>query len=111
MVSDWIGALFFVVLMASVFLFLRKLSKPAQSTEQEFEKRAEEGGSLLSAGVSALQGMLQPEERRATEAVREFKEERSSNAAKAGEVPDKNVGSIRSGGSDQNSKHLETGEK
>ena len=109
--SDWIGALFIAALIVSAILFVRKLSRPVKSTEQEFEKRADEGASLLSAGVSALQGMLQPEERRASEAVREFRDERSSKAAKAGEVPDKNVGTSKPEESGDNSKHLKTGEK
>lgn len=100
MMSDWIGVLFFVAFAATAILLLRKLSRPMKRTEQEFERRAEESASLLGAGISALQGMLQPQERRATEAVREFREERTSKEAKIGEVPNKNIGTAEGTGPD-----------
>ena len=42
--SDWIGLLFFVLLVAGVVVGLKLLSRPQKRTEEEFERRAAEGG-------------------------------------------------------------------
>ena len=58
--GDWIGLAFFVLLIVGIFIGLKILSKPQNKTEEEFERGISESGSLLSAGVSALNGILNP---------------------------------------------------
>jgi hypothetical protein len=71
--ADWIGLIFLLLLLAVAFVGLKTLSKNRQSTEQEFEKRADEGASLLTAGVEAINGMLNPSAAKGKEAVTEVK--------------------------------------
>lgn len=72
--QDWIGAAFILILVAGALFGLRSLGRPRKSTEADFEKRASESASLLGAGVSALQGILDPADKKARESVREQEE-------------------------------------
>lgn len=74
--SDWIGLAFFLLIPIGIFIGLKLLSKKKVSTEQEFEQRASESGSLLSAGINALNGMLNPGEAKGKEAITEVKKGR-----------------------------------
>ncbi len=74
--SDWIGLAFFLLIPVAVLIGLKLLSKQKVRTEEEFEKGAEESASLLSAGVNALNGMLNPGEAKGKEAITEVKKGR-----------------------------------
>jgi hypothetical protein len=74
--SDWIGLGFFILLIAGIFFGLRALGRPRARTEAEFEKGAAESASLLSAGINALNGMLNPGEAKGKEAITEVKKGR-----------------------------------
>ena len=74
--SDWIGLAFFLLIPIGILIGLKLLSKDRKSSEQEFEHRASESGSLLTAGVNALNGMLNPESAKGKEAVTEIKKGR-----------------------------------
>lgn len=65
--NDWFGLLFFVLLIAGVFIGLKILAKPTRRTEEEFEKNAAESASLLGASMNALQEILDPAEARVKE--------------------------------------------
>lgn len=58
--SDWIGLLFFTLLIVGAFVGLKVLSKPHKRTTEEFERCAAEGGSMLGATVNALQEAIDP---------------------------------------------------
>ncbi len=51
--QDWIGLLFFVLLIVGAFVGLKMLGKSKPRTEEEFERGAAEG-SMLGASVNAL---------------------------------------------------------
>ncbi len=74
--GDLIGLAFFILIPVVIFIGLKLLSKNRKSTEQEFEQRASESGSLLSAGINALNGMLNPGEAKGKEAITEVKKGR-----------------------------------
>lgn len=74
--SDWIGLgiIGFIVLLGLIGLWF--LSKPYEVSVEEFEKRAAEAPSLLSAGFVGLQKMLDPAMTKAVEAQEDFKQGR-----------------------------------
>jgi hypothetical protein len=86
--SDWLGLIFFAVLVAGAYLGLRHLSRPGKRTEEEFEKGAEESASLLGAGVAALQGILDPAEQRSRIEVEESRQGRYQRRSVAGKTGD-----------------------
>lgn len=84
--NDWIGLLFFVLLIAGVFVGLKMLSKPRKTTADEFERNAAESASLLSASMNALNGMLNPEAGRGQETVTQLKEGRFARKRREGKA-------------------------
>jgi len=72
--SDWIGLIFFVFLIVGIFVGLKVLSKPVTRTEAEFERGAAESASMLGAGMSALQEILDPSAAKAKEVKMQMKE-------------------------------------
>jgi len=74
--GDWIGlgVIGFIVLCGAVALWW--LSKPYEVSVEEFEKRAAEAPSLLSAGFVGLQKILDPATTKAVEAQEDFKQGR-----------------------------------
>jgi len=72
--ADWIGLLFFVLLIVGIFVGLKVLSKPQTRTEAEFERNASESTSMLGAGMNALQEALDPAAARAKEVQMQLKE-------------------------------------
>lgn len=83
--QDWLGLLFFVLLIAGIFVGLKVLSKPQKRTEEEFERNAAEG-SALGAGVNALQEILDPAEARAKEVKVQLKEGRYNKKKREGKA-------------------------
>ena len=71
--SDWIGLGFIALLIIGIFIGLKQLSKPIKSTTNEFDKRAAESASLLGAGISAINGMLNPQAAKGKTAIEEVK--------------------------------------
>ena len=58
--NDLIGIGFIAMLLLGAVFGLMYLSKPYDVTTEEFEKRAHEAPSLISAGMSGLQKILDP---------------------------------------------------
>lgn len=83
--SDWLGLLFFVLLIAGIFTGLKILAKPVKRTEAEFERNAAEG-TLLGAGMNALHEMLNPEEAKAKEVQTQLKEGRYNKKKREGKA-------------------------
>ncbi len=74
--ADWIGLLFFVLLIVGIFIGLKVLSKPVKRTEAEFERNAAESTSMLGAGMNALQELMDPTAAKAKEVQTQMKEGR-----------------------------------
>ncbi len=74
--SDWIGLGVIGFLVLCGLFGLWYLSKPYEVSVEEFEKRAAEAPSLLSAGFTGLQKMLDPATKKAVEAQEDFKQGR-----------------------------------
>ena len=74
--SDWIGLAVIGFIVLCGVLALWRLSKPYEVSVEEFEKRAHESPSMLSAGVVGLQKFLDPAKAKAVVAQEDFKEGR-----------------------------------
>ncbi len=85
-ISDWFGLLFFLLLIISVFVGLKILSKPHKRTTEEFERRAAEGGSMLGATVNALQEAIDPAAAKAKEVQMQMKEGRYGKKKREGKA-------------------------
>ena len=74
--SDWIGlaVIGLIALLAIISLFF--ISRPYEVSKEEFEKRAAEAPSLLSAGFVGLQKILDPATTKAVEAQEDVKQGR-----------------------------------
>jgi hypothetical protein len=90
--SDLIGLLFFVVLIAGAIIGLKVLSKPVKRTEAEFERNAAESASMLGASMNALQELMNPEAAKAKEVQTQLKEGRYNKKKREG----------KTGGEDEN---------
>jgi hypothetical protein len=73
--SDWIGLSLIILILGGGFYALVRANEPRRPlTEEEFQKRAAESASLLSAGISGLQGILDPSARKAQEVVEDLRQ-------------------------------------
>ena len=84
--SDWIGLLFFVLLIVGAFVGLKILSKPQTRTTEEFERRAAESTSMLGASINALQELLNPEAAKSKEVQMQMKEGRYAKKKREGKA-------------------------
>lgn len=86
--NDWIG----IGVIAAVVLFavygLHRLSKPYDVTPEEFEKRAQEGPGLISAGMIGLQKMLEPGAKKASEVQEDLRQGRYNKEDESGDPPE-----------------------
>lgn len=86
--------MFFVLLIAGIFIGLKVLSRQRISTEDEFEKRAAENTTMMGAGMNALQELMNPEAAKAKEVQTQVKEGRygkKKREGKAGGTVDEDV--------------------
>lgn len=72
--GDWIGLVFFILLIASAAIGLKVLSKPRISTAEEFERRAAEEKTMLGATMNALQQITDPADARSKEVIAQMKD-------------------------------------
>jgi hypothetical protein len=86
--SDWIGlAVIAFVILCVVFGFSR-VSKPYDISNEEFEKRAQEGPGLLGAGLVGIQKALDPAMERAVEVQEDLKQGRYDGEQGSGDPPE-----------------------
>jgi len=86
--GDWIGlAVIGFIVLCGVFA-VWQLSKPYDVTVDEFEKRAHEAPSLMSAGLVGLQKILDPATAKAVQAQEDFKEGRFDVEQAKGDGPE-----------------------
>ena len=83
--NDWLGLIFFAVLIGGALLGLKLLSKPQKRTAAEFERNAAEG-STLGASMNALQEALDPAAARAKEVQTELNEGRYNKKKREGKA-------------------------
>jgi len=86
--SDWIGLGIIVALVLIGVFAVAMLSRPYDVTVEEFEKRAKEAPSLLSAGVVGLQKILEPGVAKAVAAQEELRQGRFDGEQGSGEPPE-----------------------
>ncbi|HKO96329.1 MAG TPA: hypothetical protein VJU86_05025 [Pyrinomonadaceae bacterium] len=86
--SDWIGLAFIAFVVLCGLLGLWWLSRPYEVSVEEFEKRAAEAPSLLSAGFTGIQKILDPATTKAVEAQEDFKEGRFDAEQAKGDGPE-----------------------
>lgn len=84
--SDWLGLLFFVLLIGGALLGLKLLSKPQKRTEEEFERNAAENTTMLGASMNALQELMNPEAAKAKEVQTQLKEGRYNKKKREGKA-------------------------
>jgi hypothetical protein len=84
--NDWIGLLFFVLLVVGILIGLKILSKPVKRTEAEFERNVAEGGTMLGGAVNALQEAFDPAAARAKEVQTQLKEGRYDKKKREGKA-------------------------
>jgi hypothetical protein len=86
--NDWIGlAVIGFIVLCAVFA-VWQLSKPYDVSVEEFEKRAHEAPSLMSAGFVGLQKILDPATAKAVQAQQDFKEGRFDAEQGKGDGPE-----------------------
>ncbi|MCA1590278.1 MAG: hypothetical protein LC730_07155 [Acidobacteria bacterium] len=84
--SDWIGLLFFILLIVGALIGVKLLSKPRTRTAEEFERNAAEGTTMLGAGMNALQEALDPAASRAREVQMQMKDGRYRKKKREGKA-------------------------
>src|SRR5215210_5985074 len=84
--ADWLGLLFFILLIGGILLGLKLLSKPQKRTEEEFERNAAESTSMLGASMNALQELMNPEAAKAKEVQTQLKEGRYNKKKREGKA-------------------------
>ena len=84
--SDWIGLIFFALLIVGVIVGLKILSKPQTRTEEEFERNAAENTTMLGASMNALQELMNPEAAKAKEVQTQLKEGRYGKKKREGKA-------------------------
>jgi len=86
--SDWIGLAVIGFLILCGLFGLWYIARPYEVSVDEFEKRAAEAPSLLSAGFAGLQKILDPAAKKAIEAQEDFKQGRFDAEQGKGDGPE-----------------------
>jgi hypothetical protein len=86
--SNWIGLGVIVFVVVCGILFLSYLSRPYDVTVEEYDRRAHEASSLLSAGFLGLQKILDPATEKAVAAQEDVKEGRFTGEQGSGDPPE-----------------------
>ena len=86
--SDWVGLSIIGFLVLCGLFGLLRLSKPYDVTIEEFEKRAHEAPSLMSAGLSGLQKILDPAAEKAMAVQEDLKQGFYNGEQESGDGPE-----------------------
>lgn len=86
--SDLIGLAIILFVIVCGIAGLAHLAKPYDVTNEEFEKRAHEAPSMLSAGMSGLQKILDPAAGKAMEVQEDFKQGYYDAEQESGDKPE-----------------------
>ena len=99
--SDLIGIGFIALLVLAGLFGLLKLSQPYDVSTEEFEKRAHEAPSLISAGMSGLQKMLDPAAGKSMEVLEDLKQGYYNGEQESGDKPEPGSEKQEAGGGKQ----------
>ena len=88
--GDWIGLIFFVLLVVGIFIGLKLLAKPQKRTAEDFERNVSESTSGIGAAVNALQEAIDPATAKAREVQTELKEGRYGKKQREGKANGEN---------------------
>ncbi len=91
---DWIGVIFFLLLVVGLLAGLKLLSKPQKRTAEDFERNAAEGTTALGASMNALQELMNPEAAKSKEVITQMKEGRFQKKKREGKANDAEDGVI-----------------
>ena len=73
--NDWIGLAIIAVIVLGGFYALMRANEPRKPlTEEEFQKRASESASMLTAGLSGLQQILDPSAKKAQAVIEDMRQ-------------------------------------
>jgi hypothetical protein len=86
--NDWIGLAIIGFLVLFGLFGLSRLSKPYDISNEEFERRAQEGPGLIGAGLVGLQKALDPAVQKAAEVQEDLKQGRYDGEQGSGEPPE-----------------------
>lgn len=86
--NDWIGLGIIAFLILCGLFGLSRLSKPYDVSNEEFERRAQEGPGLLGAGLVGLQKALDPAMQKAVEAQEDLRQGRYNKEDESGDPPE-----------------------
>jgi len=86
--SDWIGLAIIAFIVLCGLFGLSQLTKPYDISVEEFERRAQEGPGLISAGLVGLQKALDPSKEKAAEVVEDLKQGRYDGEQESGDPPE-----------------------
>ena len=86
--SDWIGLAFIGFLVLCGLFALSRLGKPYDVSNEEFERRVQEGPGLLGASLVGLQAALDPSKQKAVEVVEDLKRGLYDGEQESGDPPE-----------------------
>lgn len=86
--SDWIGLLFILVLIAGALIGIRILANPRARTSDEFERSASENPTMVGALMNALHDVTDPGAARAKEVRMQMKDGRFQKKRREGKAND-----------------------
>jgi hypothetical protein len=84
--SDWLGLLFFVLLIVAAIVGVKIISKPRTRTAEEFERNAAEGTTMMGASFNALQELMDPSSAKSKEVITQMKEGRYQKKKREGKA-------------------------
>src|SRR5215218_1308873 len=84
--QDWIGLIFFILLVIGLVFGLKVLAKPQTRTAEEFERNAADGTTMLGASMNALQELMNPSAAKSKEVEMQMKEGRYSKRKRGGKA-------------------------
>ena len=86
--SDWIGLGIIALVILGGLYGVVCLTRPYEVTPEEFEKRAQAGPGLISAGMIGLQKMLEPGAKKAIEVQEDLRAGRYNKEDGSGDPPE-----------------------
>ena len=86
--KDWLGlAIIGLVVLFGLF-GLSRLGKPYDVSNEEFERRVQDGPGLLGASLIGLQSALDPSKQKSVEVIEDLKQGRYDGEQGSGEPPE-----------------------
>lgn len=86
--NDWIGLGIIGFLILCGLFALSRLGKPYDVSNEEFERRVEEGPGLLGASLIGLQSALDPSKQKSVEVIEDLKQGRYDGEQESGDPPE-----------------------